>query len=126
MIDQTIRFFKFSFVGVISTLSSLAFNFIFLKIASVNFYISYILSYIISIFFSYLLNARYVFNSKRSSLNFFYFFLLYSSSMIAGTFLLWLLKKLVNCDILIYTFLILPFTVCINFFGSKILFNKKC
>jgi len=125
------RFLGFSTVGVVVTLFSFFLIIFFNEIVKFNVYLSYVLSYSLSILLSYFLNLKYVFKSRFSIKSILLFYIAYLFSMLLGLLILKLFNLVLpewNKSVL--TYMVLPFTVMFNFFAtSKIMlsfnFNKK-
>lgn len=112
----------FSFVGVIVTLVSMALIYIMNEWLHWNPYVSYILSTILSILLSYVLNMSKVFSSSFSWKSLGLYYLTYLSSMVLGMILLklylWLLPTW-NATLLSY--MVIPITMIFNYlFVNKI------
>ena len=84
----------FSITGVIASLISIVLLFLFNEILHFNSYVSYVLSYFLSIVFSYLSNSLAVWKSDLKLSVFLKYIIVYCSSMALGAFLLYLLKVL--------------------------------
>ncbi len=106
----------FSFVGVIVTLVSMALIYIMNEWLHWNPYVSYIVSTILSILLSYVLNMLKVFSTQFSWRALGLYYLTYLSSMILGTlvlrFYLWLFPTW-NTTLLSY--MVIPITMIYNY-----------
>lgn len=106
----------FSFVGVISTLASMAILYICNEWLHMNPYLSYVLSFVLSILLSYVLNMLKVFAATFSWMSLGLYYLTYLSSMVLGMLLLklymWLLPAW-NATLLSY--MVIPFTMAYNY-----------
>lgn len=111
-------FVGFSFVGLISTLISLALIYGFLKLLNTPLIPTYVGIYIATILLSFVLNSRYVFNTTLSYNNWHKYLIIYLSGMLLGTFLLWGFEKLMPFENYILAYLVLPFTLTWNFMFS--------
>ena len=115
--NKTIRkIVGFSFVGVLSTLVSMALIYVMNEWLQCNPYVSYIVSYTLSILMSYILNMLKVFSSRFSWKSLGLYYLTYLSSMVLGMLLLklylWLLPTW-NATLLSY--MVIPFTMMYNY-----------
>ena len=115
---RTIRkIIGFSFVGVIATLVSMALIYIMNECLHWNPYVSYIISTVLSILLSYVLNMLKVFSSRFSWKDLGLYYLTYLSSMVLGILLLrfyeWLLPTW-NATLLSY--MVIPITMVYNYF----------
>lgn len=113
----------FSITGVISTLISVLLLLFFNEVLQFNAYVSYTLSYFISILFSYLSNALIVWKSSVKISVFIRYVVVYCSSMALGALILFVLKQLFptgnNSLLSIFT---MPFTMTWNYlFVNKLL-----
>ncbi len=115
----------FSIVGVISTLCTMALMFLFYKIFHWHEQVSYVLSYIIPLFLSFVLNSIFVFNSHKSVRNIVVYFSIYLSSMLTGMLLLAAYKNLFTWDKTILSYMTIPVTMAQNFTLSHFLLKKK-
>jgi putative flippase GtrA len=116
------RFIGFSFVGVCATIFNMTLTFVLLKIVGLSAYITFVLSYGISIFLSYYLNSRLVFKSGKSMKNLVLYYLTYLVSMLIGLGTLYIYKKLLTFDDLILNYMVIPVTMIWDFLvSSKVL-----
>jgi len=85
-------------------------------------YISYALSYVITIGVSYVLNMLYVFRTKLTLKGILLYYMVYISSMLLGLGLLWLFTILLpNLNRTIISYMVIPFTMIYNYlFADKI------
>ena len=90
-----------------------------LKVLHFHPYLTYFLSYVISILQSYYLNSRLVFKSGKSKKNLFIYYGVYSTSMIIGFFTLVLYRKFLPFDELILNYMVIPVTMLWNFTVSS-------
>ncbi|PLX09130.1 MAG: hypothetical protein C0596_04845 [Marinilabiliales bacterium] len=110
------RFLGFSTVGVVVTLFSMLLTFIFNDILKINVFISYIMSFSISIIFSYFMNAKFVFKSEMKLKSFLLYYGTYVLSMFLGLAILKVYHYfLPDCNKTIMTYMVLPFTISFNF-----------
>ncbi|HON53595.1 MAG TPA: GtrA family protein [Bacteroidales bacterium] len=113
------RLIGFSFVGVVITFIGMLQVYILLKVLHFHPYLTYFLSYVISILQSYYLNSRLVFKSGKSKKNLFIYYGVYSTSMIIGFFTLVLYRKFLPFDELILNYMVIPVTMLWNFTVSS-------
>lgn len=107
----------FSFVGVIATLVSMALIYIMNEWLHWNPYVSYLISTILSILLSYVLNMLKVFSSRFSWKSLGLYYLTYLSSMVLGVLILGIYKWLLptwNATLLSY--MVIPFTMLFNYY----------
>lgn len=115
----------FSIVGIISTLFTMALMFVFYKIFHWHEQVSYVLSYIIPLFLSFVLNSFFVFKSHQSVRNIVVYFSIYLSSMLTGMLLLAIYKNIFPWDKTILSYMTIPVTMAQNFTLSHFLLKKK-
>lgn len=116
----------FSIVGVISTLCSMLLMYIFHDIFKWHYQVSYVASYIIPLFLSFVLNSIFVFKSHQSTRNLVVYFSIYLSSMVTGMILLGILRvSITSLSETILSYMILPITMSQNFTLSHLLLKKK-
>ena len=117
------RLAGFSVVGLISTVVSLGLIAIGNEVLCWNSTLSYLMSCLLSIGFSYVMNTVWIWKAKFSILNMLRYYLIYSVSILIGAVLLNVLEYLlpaVNSTIL--SFSIVPITMVWNYyFVNKIL-----
>lgn len=116
----------FSITGAISTLISVLLLLLFNEVLHFNAYVSYTLSYFISILFSYLSNTLLIWKSSVKITVFIKYILVYCSSMALGALVLFVLKQLFpsgnNSILSLFT---MPFTMTWNYlFVNKLLSQK--
>jgi putative flippase GtrA len=121
-------FAGFSIVGLLNTLLSLGLMYICLKLLDTSLILTYIVIYFTTILISFFLNSRFVFNSGLSFSNGLKYLIVYVSSMFMGTFLLWVLKKILPFENYILAYLTIPFTMIWNFvlFYKILKSREKC
>ncbi len=119
------RFLRFSQVGIVVTLLSMALSFFFLKIIGTPLIITYVFLYMVMIFLSYLLNSFYTFKAGRNMKKLLLYYSSYAVSMIVGVILLSIFKKTLPFENWILAYLVIPFTMTINFLLSSRIFKKK-
>lgn len=116
----------FSITGALATLISTVLLLLFNEVLHFNVYVSYVLSYFISILFSYISNALVVWKSGFRVFVFVKYLFVYCSSMVLGTFLLFIFKQLFPAgNNTILSFMTMPFTMAFNYlFVNKLLSQK--
>ena len=130
------HFLGFAIVGVIMTLMTLAFNFVFLNILHIKLVVTYIVVAVITIFISYLLNTFLVFKQRFSVITLLLYYGVYLSGMIVGIPLLKFFEFILPVDVFPivlqqYRFFLIsampiPITLIWNFiFTSIVMKNKK-
>ena len=119
------RMVGFSLVGVIATLVSMAMIYVMNEWLHWNPYVSYIVSTLLSILLSYVLNMLKVFSSQFSWKALGLYYLTYLSSTILGMLVLWFYLWLFptwNATLLSY--MVIPITMIYNYiFVNKIANN---
>jgi len=115
----------FSIVGVISTLCSMLLMYVFHDIFKWHYQVSYVASYIIPLFLSFLLNSIFVFKSHKSTRNLVVYFSIYLSSMVTGMLLLGIFRATLPWNETILSYLTLPATMAQNFTLSHFLLKKN-
>lgn len=108
----------FSFVGILTTIISLALIFIFLKIFQTPLIITYAGIYIATIFISFAMNSIMVFKSSLTLGKGIKYLLVYLSGMLLGVIVLWGFKKTLPFENYILGYLVIPFTMAWNFILS--------
>lgn len=116
----------FSFVGVIATLVSMALIYVMNEWLYWNPYVSYIISTVLSILLSYVLNMLKIFSARFSWKDLGLYYVTYLSSMVLGMVLLrfyeWLLPTW-NATLLSY--MVIPITMVYNYFFVNKLAKKN-
>lgn len=122
-VDKIIRshlfkvFIGFSFVGVFSTLFSMLLIFIFNELLHVDYLLTYIIAYSLSILASYFMNTYLVFKSKYSMRGLLYYYMTYLASMVLGVVILELYNVVLpDWNKTIISYMVIPFTMLFNFF----------
>ncbi|MDB5273271.1 MAG: GtrA-like protein [Chitinophagaceae bacterium] len=114
----------FSIVGVISTLFSMLLMYLFHNVFKWHYQVSYVASYIIPLFLSFILNSVFVFKSHKSIRNLVVYFSIYLSSMVTGMVLLKIFRAYLPFDETILSYLTLPVTMAQNFTLSHFLLKR--
>ena len=125
LIDIIKKFLRFSQVGIVVTLLSMALSYIFLKIIGTPLIITYVLLYISMIFLSFLLNSFYTFKTNRSTKRLVLYYASYGLSMLVGVVLLSIFRKELPFENWILAYMVIPFTMSINFLLSSRIFKEK-
>lgn len=121
-----LRFSGFSLIGAANTLLSMLLIFLMNEVIDFNYLISYCIAYIVTVFFAYWTNARFVFHKERAIMDCLKFFVAYLSGMMLGSFLLYAMKKI--CPVWNATWIsygIIPVTMFWNFFFVNKILSKK-
>ncbi len=119
------KFFKFAQVGVLITLLSMILSFFFLKIIGTPLIPTYILLYITMIYASYLLNARYTFKVKGNFRKLFVYYGSYGITMVLGIGLLSIFRIVLPFENWVLSYLVIPFTLTLNFVFSTFVFKTR-
>ncbi|HSZ71030.1 MAG TPA: GtrA family protein [Cytophagaceae bacterium] len=115
----------FSIIGAISTLCSMLLMYLFHNIFKWHYQVSYVASYVIPLFLSFLLNSIFVFKSYKNTRNLIVYFSIYLSSMLTGMVLLSIYRLFIPLDDTLLSYLTLPVTMAQNFTLSHFLLKKK-
>lgn len=118
-------FLRFANVGVFVTLLSLVLTYLFLKVLETPLLPTYILLYLSTIFVSYILNSFYTFKARRTARNLILYFASYGLSMLSGVALLALFEKALPFENWILAYMVIPFTMSLNFILSLYIFKTK-
>lgn len=117
-------------VGVLTTLVSLGVYAIFTKIFFVNYMISTIISWIISVSFAYITNKKFVFKSKCSSnsdvfIEIYQFFKYRIFSLLIEMLLMYAFVEVIGIDDMISKGIVQVIIIIINYVFSKLFVFKK-
>ena len=119
---------SYIFWGGITTLISLGSYALFISLFHVDYQISNILSWILSVTFAFFTNKYFVFNSKSKE-NFFKelinFYLARLSTLILEAFILWLGISVLNGNEYVWKFLDQIIILIVNFIASKLIFKSE-
>lgn len=118
------RLIGFANVGLIMTAASAVVLYLLLEMLQWQVYIAYSIVYLLSIFVSYLLNARLVFKKSFSWIHLGAFYLAYFSGMLFGLAMILVLKSHLDYSDFVYSSLVIPITVAWNFVFATIIFDK--
>lgn len=119
---------SYIFWGGITTLISLGSYALFISLFHVDYQISNILSWILSVTFAFFTNKYFVFKSKSKE-NFFKelinFYLARLSTLILEAFILWLGISVLNGNEYVWKFLDQIIILIVNFIASKLIFKSE-
>ena len=115
---NVLQFFKFLVVGVLNTIIFLIVYYSFLYLG-VNYIVSNISGFLVSILNAYFLNSKYVFLKDNSAKNFMKVFMVYGTTTILSTFLLYLMVDIIKISDKIAPLINLFITTPTNFFLNK-------
>ena len=118
------RLIGFANVGLIMTAASAVVLYLLLEMLQWQVYIAYSIVYLLSIFVSYLLNAKLVFKKSFSWIHLGAFYLAYFSGMLFGLAMILVLKSHLDYSDFVYSCLVIPITVAWNFVFATIIFDK--
>ena len=118
------RLIGFANVGLIMTAASAVVLYLLLEMLQWQVYIAYSIVYLLSIFVSYLLNARLVFKKSFSWIHLGAFYLAYFSGMLFGLAMILVLKSHLDYSDFVNSSLVIPITVAWNFVFATIIFDK--
>lgn len=113
------KIWRFSMVGVFSTLLSLTMSVSLLKYFNTPLVPTYLFVYLSTLLLSYYLNSILTFKSSISLKKGSQYFMVYIFSMLIGTILYVLIPKWIILPNWYYPFLILPCTASLNYFLSN-------
>ena len=117
-------------VGGLTTVVSIVVYFIFTKIFHINYMISNVISWIISVLFAYVTNKKFVFKSKcdtkKEILNEVYQFFKYRVfSFVIDVLLMYVFVELMNIDDMIAKVIVQIIVIVLNYVFSKLFVFKK-
>lgn len=118
------RLIGFIQVGLLTTITSAGVLYVLLEMLKWQVYFSYTLIYLLSIFISYLLNAKLVFKKAFSWFHLVAFYLTYLSGMLIGLIVISLLKSQFNYSDFVNSCLVLPITIIWNYVFASIIFAR--
>lgn len=120
------NFIGFAFVGLLCTLLTFGGIFVFNNLLKWNIYISYGITYFITIGISYYLNTILVFKIKVAFKKLIKYYLIYLSSLFIGFFVLIIISTILpQLNPTIRGFLVIPFTTMYNFFFTNRILNSR-
>ncbi len=119
-------FFRYVGVGVVMLIFSLLSFYITLEVYQLPLYPTYIVTYFIAIFISYVLNSKFTFKKEQSKEDAFKYYLVYGLGMIIGISLLKLFSYLFDVSNFVLVLLILVPRTLITYILSRIfVFNNN-
>lgn len=121
---QTIKFILWGIVTVFFNI--ILYHLIYLNLG-LNYQVANIITWFITVLFSYVINKIFVFDSK-TKVSFSEIFLFFSSrllSLVVELFVLWLIYDLLSVEITISKIVSHGIALIINYFLSKMLFLEK-
>ena len=116
------QFYKYIIVGTLNFIFTVGIFFILLNIFNIHYIISFTLTWLIGLLFTYVLNFIWVFKPADKiefKRRLFKYFIVYFSSYIVNILLLKYLVSKFNFDPFYIQFAIIPIVIVINFFGFK-------
>lgn len=120
-----IKILKFGIVGIINTIFSLLLYTLLITM-KINYIVSNISSYVISICLAYILNSTYVFKSGYSWTKFIKFSSGYITTMICNTIFLYLLVEYLLVNKIYSQLILISFGLLLNYyFQNNITFKKE-
>jgi putative flippase GtrA len=119
------EFIKFSLVGVLVTIVSLVLMYVFLEFLNTPLILTYILLYGSTIFLSYYLNTRYTFKAKQDRQSMLKYYGIYLFTLALGSLCIYILRKLLPFKNWVIAFMVVPFTMFMNFILSSLIFKKN-
>jgi gtrA family integral membrane protein len=115
---NVLQFLKFLVVGVLNTIIFLVVYYSLLNLG-VNYIVSNISGFLVSILNAYLLNSKYVFLKNNNAKNFLKVFMVYGTTTILSTFLLYLMVDIIKISDKIAPLINLCITTPTNFYLNK-------
>jgi len=117
-------------VGVITTLVSIIVYAIFTKLFHVNYMISNVFSWIVSVLFAYVTNKKYVFKSKCDSkkkvfIEIYQFFKYRILSFFIDVLLMYVFVEIITLDDMIAKVIVQIIVIVLNYVFSKLFVFKK-
>jgi len=119
------EFIKFSLVGVFVTIISLILMYIFLEFLNTPLILTYILLYGSTIFLSYYLNTKFTFKAKQDRKSILKYYGIYLFTLALGSLCIYILRQLLPYKNWIIAFMVVPFTMIINFILSSLILKKN-
>ena len=113
-----LQFLKFLLVGVLNTIIFLVVYYLLLNLG-LNYILSNISGFLISILNAYFLNSKYVFLKDNNAKYFMKVFMVYGTTTILSTFLLFLMVDIIKISDKIAPLINLCITTPTNFFLNK-------
>lgn len=119
------EFIKFSLVGVFVTIISLILIYVFLEFLNTPLILTYILLYGSTIFLSYYLNTKFTFKAKQDRKSILQYYGIYLFTLALGSLCIYILRQLLPYKNWIIAFMVVPFTMIINFILSSLILKKN-
>lgn len=121
---------SYLFWGVMTTVISLASYALFISIWDINYQISNVLSWIISVTFAFFVNKYFVFHSQHSDMKTYLieginFYGARLGTLFMEMFVLWVGVSLLHGDAYIWKLLVQVLILVANYVASKLIFNRK-
>ena len=118
------RIIGFANVGLLMTVASAGALYLLLEKLQWQVYLAYSVVYLLSIFVSYMLNAKLVFKKSFSWIHLGAFYLAYFSGMLFGLFMISVLKSTFQFTDFVCSCLVLPITVAWIFVFATMIFDR--
>lgn len=121
-IDKYQDFLKYLVVGILNLGFTFLVYYFFLRILKANYLISFSVSWICGVAFTYVINAYWVFKAEDAvnfTKSFPKYLIIYFCSFLFNIWALKFVTDTLNFDPLLGQFLIIPFIIVINFLGMK-------
>ena len=115
---NVLQFLKFLVVGVLNTIIFLVVYYSLLNLG-VNYIVSNISGFLVSILNAYFLNSKYVFLKNNNAKNFLKVFMVYGTTTILSTLLLYLMVDIIKISDKIAQLINLCITTPTNFYLNK-------
>ncbi|MDD2228677.1 MAG: GtrA family protein [Candidatus Cloacimonetes bacterium] len=118
-------FMRFIGVGGFVTLLSMLLLYVCLQVFHTPLQLTYILTYLVTVFLSYTLNRLFTFQSSYSHGTMLRYFMVYISGMLLGMLLLYIFRKVFTFPNWVISYMVIPFTLLNNYFWSVKVFHTK-
>jgi len=118
------QFIGFSLTGALMTIVSLALLSVLIGVFHTQLLLTYLLVYGLTIFLSFLINVKIVFNVSYSFQKGIKYFIIYLSSMLLGYLLLHSMQDIKTVSDWVKPLLVVPITLTWNFIFSYIFIKK--
>ena len=125
LINKIRELFRFSLVGALVMLLSIAISYLFLELLKTPLVPTYILLYISTIFLSYKLNAVFTFKARQDLSGLIKFYGVYLIGLALGSVLVVLFRKWFPYTNWVISIMVLPFTTLSNYILSALIFKNK-
>lgn len=117
------QLYRFVIVGGFVTVLSLALAYVFLKWLNTPLIPTYVLLYASTILLSYFLNSSYTFKAGKDLRSLLLFYGSYILTLVCGTLALGLLRRYLKYENWVLAFMVVPFTMVVNFILSSFIFK---